>query len=305
MSIFLITVAVGVIIGIFSGLLGIGGGSMIVPTLRLAFLLPALQATATSLFVVVPTSVAGVIQHLRSKMCVIPVGLASGIGGAITSPLGAQLASMSPSWSIMLATGAAIIYSASTMLRKGFAMPKDSGHTKESVQPKGSEHAKASAQPKGSEHAKESVQPKTSSKPRREAVAYEPASLDMPIKKQILIGGIIGLTVGVAAGYIGLGGGFLMVPLFLTILKVPMKNASATSLLAMCILAVPGVIRHIMLGNIDIWAGIAMSIGSIPGATIGARFVKYVPERTLRILFGFFLIFVALFMVFNEFLLGA
>ena len=47
--------------------------------------------------------------------------------------------------------------------------------------------------------------------------------------------------------------------------------------------------------------GIAISIGSIPGAIIGARLVHRVPERTLRFIFGGFLIVAAALLVLNEF----
>ena len=62
-----------------------------------------------------------------------------------------------------------------------------------------------------------------------------------------------------------------------------------------------------MLGHIDYVAGIAIAIGSIPGAMIGASILRYIPERKLRFLFGAFLLISAVALVGNEFLalLGA
>ena len=102
------------------------------------------------------------------------------------------------------------------------------------------------------------------------------------------------------SGYVGVGGGFVMVPLFISLLGVPMKLASGTSLTAVCILAVPGVIEQALLGNVDFAIGIAMAVGSIPGAIIGANLVKRIPERTLRIFFACFLAVVAVVLVLNE-----
>ena len=84
--------------------------------------------------------------------------------------------------------------------------------------------------------------------------------------KNLLTGSLIGLFAGFASGYVGVGGGFIMVPLFVSVLGITMKHASGTSLIAVTILAVPGVIEQGLLGNIDYIAGIAMAAGSIPGS---------------------------------------
>ena len=119
-------------------------------------------------------------------------------------------------------------------------------------------------------------------------------------RKQLLQGAAIGLVAGLASGYVGVGGGFIMVPLMLSIIGIPMRKASGTSLIAVMILAIPGVIEQGIIGNINYLAGIAIVIGTIPGAVIGARLVTKVPERTLRLLFGCFLIVAAVMLVLNE-----
>ena len=97
------SIAVGLVVGVLSGLLGIGGGTILVPTFKLGYLMHSIACTATSLFTIIPTSVSGAISHLRNKTCVPALGLAAGLGGAVTSPLGVWLASRSEGWMIMLA----------------------------------------------------------------------------------------------------------------------------------------------------------------------------------------------------------
>ena len=97
-----------------------------------------------------------------------------------------------------------------------------------------------------------------------------------------------------------MGGGFIMVPLFVSMLGIPMRLASGTSLTAVCILAIPGVIEQAVLGNIDYMVGVAMMVGSIPGAIVGANLVKRVPERALRFAFALFLLLMAVLLVVNE-----
>ena len=134
-----------------------------------------------------------------------------------------------------------------------------------------------------------------------EPAAAAPTADDSSLsRKQLLQGAAIGLVAGLASGYVGVGGGFIMVPLMLSIIGIPMRKASGTSLIAVMILAIPGVIEQGIIGNINYLAGIAIVIGTIPGAVIGARLVTKVPERTLRLLFGCFLIVAAVMLVLNE-----
>ena len=98
----------------------------------------------------------------------------------------------------------------------------------------------------------------------------------------------------------GVGGGFLMVPLMVNLLKVPMRKASGTSLLAIMILAIPGVATQLVLGNVDVVAGLCIALGSIPGAMLGARFVTRIPERRLRFIFAGFLAVAAVCLMLNE-----
>ena len=120
---FLAIAVFGLVIGICSGLLGIGGGVIMVPSFRLIFGMDALACTGTSLFTIIPTSISGAITHLRNGTCIPKLGIALGIGGACTSPLGVWLASRSPEWLVMIAAAIVMAYSAFTMFRKALAKP--------------------------------------------------------------------------------------------------------------------------------------------------------------------------------------
>ena len=111
----------------------------------------------------------------------------------------------------------------------------------------------------------------------------------------------IGLLAGVCSGYIGVGGGFIMVPLFLALLDVPMRYASSTSLLAILILAIPGAGTQVAMGNVDLFISFATILGAIPGAVLGANLTKKVPERELRYLFAIMLMVCAVTLVIQEF----
>lgn len=280
METFIVAALIGVIIGVLSGLLGIGGGTLMVPIFRLGFGMSAIASTATSLFTIIPTSLGGFITHIRNKTCIPKVGLVCGLAGACTSPLGVYLASISPSWSIMLAAALIIGYSSVTMFRKAIRMPKIPSQGTSAVVGVDRERAVEQAASK--------------------AASEEAPFTFTPKKAGMCV--CIGLVAGLASGYVGVGGGFIMVPMFISLLGVMMRQASGTSLVAVTILAIPGVIEQGLLGNINYTAGIAMAIGSIPGAILGANLIRRVPERKLRFVFGAFLLLSAVVLLLNEFL---
>lgn len=296
---FIAAAAVGVLVGVLSGLLGIGGGTIMVPLFRLGFGLEAIQATATSLFTIIPTSLSGCVTHVRNKTCVVPIGVAAGLGGALTSPVGVWLASMSPAWLIMLAAALIIGYSAFNMLRKALKKPKAAAGAA-SAAAGAAEGAGAAGAAAGAGAAGVGAAGAAQAGEMAPVVAHAESSAFAVERKHLFVGAAIGLVAGLASGYVGVGGGFIMVPLFLSFLGLPMKKTSGTSLIAVTILAVPGVIEQAMLGHIDFVAGIAMAVGSIPGAVLGAQLMKRVPERALRILFGVFLLIMAVVLVVNE-----
>ena len=118
--------------------------------------------------------------------------------------------------------------------------------------------------------------------------------------RQMGLGFAIGLLAGLLGGYVGVGGGFIMVPLFMQMLKTPMKLTSGTSLIAVLILAIPGAVTQGAMGNIDWMVAIALSLGAIPGAVIGSHLVSRVPERALRFLFSALLCAAAILLVVDQ-----
>lgn len=294
---FVAAAIIGVAIGILSGMLGIGGGTVMVPLFRLAFGLDPLAATATSLFSIIPTSLAGLSKHLRNGTCIPRIGLICGFAGACASPLGVLAATHSPNWAVMGGTSLVIGYSSITMLRRGIAAVR-------------AERAAAAASPSKAIGAERAGADATASKAagacaggvkdaegaRSSTKAAHVAMTTRTVAAMI----VIGLIAGFMGGYVGVGGGFIMVPLFISVLGISMREASGTSLVAVCILAVPGVIEQALLGNVHVSVGLAIAVGSMPGSILGASLVKRIPESALRLLFASFLLVVAVILVLNE-----
>jgi uncharacterized membrane protein YfcA len=104
-----------------------------------------------------------------------------------------------------------------------------------------------------------------------------------PKNKSLFLSIIIGLIGGTIAGMVGVGGGFIIVPFGIAYLGFSMKEASGTSLISIAIIALPGLITHAFLGHIWWIHGLAVIIGTIPGAQLGAWLISILPERQMRL----------------------
>ena len=281
------SVAVGLAIGVLSGLIGVGGGTILVPVFKLAYGMPAIAATATSLFTIIPTSAAGVVTHIRNKTCIPVLGLAAGIGGACTSSLGVWLASLSPEWAIMVAAALVIGYSAATMLQKALKLWR-----RQRAQGADADGRAGDDVAEGATDAAVAA--------RAPSAAAFPRIEGFSTRKTVVAGAAIGLGAGLVSGYVGVGGGFIMIPLFMQVFRMPMRLTSGTSLIAIMLLATPATIAQAVLGNIDWVAGICVALGTMPGAAIGSRLITRVPELALRLVFSGFLFVAATLLVLNQ-----
>jgi hypothetical protein len=99
----------------------------------------------------------------------------------------------------------------------------------------------------------------------------------------------IGLVTGLCSGFLGLGGGFVVVPALARWRRWPLKRAIATSLLTVAALAIPGTVTHYLLGNIDVRLALLLAAGAVPGAVLGARLTAKASERHVAIGFGMLL----------------
>ena len=91
---------------------------------------------------------------------------------------------------------------------------------------------------------------------------------------------LIGLAIGVIAGFIGVGGGFLMTPT-LIVLGFPANVAVGTGLACIAGNSVVATMRHRQLGNVDVKLGTTMVIGTLGGVEVGVRLVNWLKDKGL------------------------
>ena len=102
-----------------------------------------------------------------------------------------------------------------------------------------------------------------------------------------------GIAVGVFGTIVGVGGGFIIVPLLLLVYKVTPQRAVGTSLCIVAMNAISGSISYARQKRIDYRTGLLFAVATIPGAVAGALLVDYIPAVTFDIGFGVFLFLMA------------
>jgi uncharacterized membrane protein YfcA len=96
----------------------------------------------------------------------------------------------------------------------------------------------------------------------------------------------LAIIVGLASGLLANSGGFLMAPLLVAVVRLPIKQAFASSLSIASVLAVPGSIAHIALGHVD-WALVGvLALTTVPLSFLGARVALRTDAARLERVYG-------------------
>lgn len=112
----------------------------------------------------------------------------------------------------------------------------------------------------------------------------------------------IGFVAGTFGGLVGLGGGVIMVPLMVGILKLGQHRAHGTSLVALVFTGIAGTLTYALKGSVDILASALLASTAIFTARAGARFANALPEWKLKRSFGGFMILVTILLLLKPYL---
>jgi uncharacterized protein len=247
-------IVIGIVAGVFAGLFGIGGGIIIVPALILFAGFPLVRATGTSLAaILLPVGILGVIAYYKARIIDLRASAFIAAGLLASVVVGAWLANTLPVDVMRKFFAAFCLYVSWNFIDPVSRFRKWRGL-----------EVAAKPEPDGSPH---------------------PSPLP-------LVG--IGLLAGVMAGMFGIGGGNIIVPLLTLAFHYPPKRAIATSLGAILFpFGVPGVLYYHGAGNLDLHAAAWIAAGLFVGTVFGALITIKLPGRTVKLLYGLFLLFVA------------
>jgi uncharacterized membrane protein YfcA len=98
---------------------------------------------------------------------------------------------------------------------------------------------------------------------------------------------LAGMVTGILTGMLGVGGGFIRMPVFIYVLGVPTHVALGTDLFEIIFSAGYGTITHALKGNVDIILALVMQTGAALGAQLGATSTQFFKGPIIRLLFSF------------------
>lgn len=263
-NIFLL-LAIGGGIGFLSGLFGVGGGFLLTPLLIFTGIPPAV-AVATGANQIVASSLSGVMAHFRRKTVDIKMGLVLLSGGIVGSFLGVGL------FNWLKSVGQVdLLISISYVVFLGII---GSLMLVESLRAMWRLH-------------------KGTAPPRRRPGSHNWVH-KMPLKMRFRASHlyisaippiIIGMLVGVLASIMGVGGGFIMVPAMIYILKMPTNVVVGTSLFQiMFVTALVTILHSGQNQTVDVVLATISLVGGVIGAQFGVRFSQKLKPELLRAL---------------------
>jgi uncharacterized membrane protein YfcA len=259
-------IIVGFVAGILSGMFGIGGGVVIVPALIIFLGFTTTQATSTSLAaLLMPVAIFAVLEYHRKKLIDIRAAALIAFGLLITSWVGASIAIALPGDILKQVYGVFLLY-----MSWRFIEPRQVYFIWQAK--------------------RTGIEPPT--------VKATNTTAPPNISPLVPLG--IGLVAGIASGMFGIGGGAVIVPALVGFFNYDQKLAVGTSLGALLLpVGLPGVLRYGAEGLLDIPVAILMAVGLVLGAFFGARIALGLPSKTVKQLYGVFLVFVALRFIFG------
>jgi len=253
----------GGIVGVLSGMFGVGGGFLMTPLLFFIGIPPAV-AVATEANQIVASSFSGVLAHLKRKTVDIKMGIVLQVGGLIGAALGIQIFNalkaigqvdllVTLSYVVFLGIVGAMMFVESLRsilnARAGRAVPKR----------------------------------------RRHNWVH-----NLPFKMKFRASGLyisaipplmVGVVVGILAAIMGVGGGFIMVPAMIYLLGMPTKVVVGTSLFQIILTTAFTTLMHATTNyTVDVALAVLLLVGGVIGAQIGTRLGVKLKAEQLRIL---------------------
>ena len=241
------------VMGVTLGTMGGGGAILTVPILVYLFNIPATVATSYSLFIVGMSALLGSAMYIRKK----DIDFRAGISFALPSMIGVHISrgSIIPRVPAVVMSIGPIVLTKDVLIMTTFAILMI---------------AASLSMIKGRNEAK-------------------PPHVNIILR--IVAVGLRGLVVGLIAGFVGAGGGFLIIPTLVLLIGLSMKVAVGTSLMIIAIQSLFGFGGDILRGFAVDWIFLVkVSAVAAVGIAVGSAFVHKVKEEMLKKAFGWFVL---------------
>jgi uncharacterized membrane protein YfcA len=110
--------------------------------------------------------------------------------------------------------------------------------------------------------------------------ADEPGESAVPFSRAAAI--IYPGAIGLMSGLVGAGGAFLLVPVLIGLMRIPVRLSIGTSLAMVGMSAATGFVGKAATGQVPLWGSVALLLGSLSGAPLGGRVSRRIPVAALR-----------------------
>lgn len=265
----------GVSIGLCLGALGGGGSIITVPALIYLLDQPLSTAVTQSLVIVGISSATAMLAHASGRRVRWWTGIILGGIGAAASLAGTALGRLIPADTAMIGFACLMIVVAAVLIGRTRARARDRHQTRERMLvTSGAPHEDRAATP-----ANTSKTANTTVSPLRTAAA-------------LLLTGIL---VGVLTGFFGVGGGFVIAPALVLILRYPMPIAVGTSLLVITLNSAAALTARVSQEALDWSIIVPVATAAVVGSVAGRFATQKISDKTLTRMFAAMLIVVAVY----------
>jgi uncharacterized protein len=267
---FLLVLSASIAAGLIGSLVGLGGGVFVVPLLTLVFGLPFHEAIGASIISVIATSSGAAAAYLRDHITNLRVGMFLEIATTLGAITGAFLTAIAPIGLLFVVFGLVLVVSAAPLImRFGEELPQgvknDRWADRLSL-----------------------------------ASSYRDARLGRTVAYQVThvpLGVVMMYVAGTISGLLGIGSGTLKVLAMDTAMRLPVKVSTTTSNFMIGVTAAASAGIYFERGDINPVVAAPVALGVLAGATIGARTLVRLSNRSIRKLFVPVLFFIALSML--------
>ena len=241
LEIFLLAL-LGVVVGTYGTLVGVGGGFLVVPLLLIIYKLPPAAAAATSLVVVLLNAASGSVTYVRRGRVDVRTGLllaAATVPGAFF--IGPELAERIPERAFKIGFGVFLLVMATLLFLRPERKPATVGV----------------ARRKGLWTIRRTFHDGSGT-----AIDYE---------FDVVLAVVLSFAVGILSSMLGIGGGIVHVPALIHFMGFPVHVATATSQFVLAFTAAAGVAKYASGGHVVWPLAAVVGAGVIVGAQVGAR----------------------------------
>lgn len=273
--------ALGAIAGLMAGMFGIGGGFLMTPVLiYMGIGLPV--AVASSSNQIIASSVSGLTAHLRRKSVDFKMGWYLLFGGFIGSIVGAKIfAWLQEIGQIDIAISLLYVFIVGGI---GIMMGLDT--IKSTLRKRSGKEAKPPKEIKWIERLPWKVH-------------FQKSEMEVSLLLPILLG----FASGILVSLLGIGGGFITIPVMIYILRMPSSLVVGTSLFQMVLITAIVTFSHAYYSQtVDIVLALILLVSSIVSAQYGSKLAYKLPAEKMRALLAFIILGAASYMAYNLFI---